>query len=47
MGNAVIRRAEMQDWLKWKAAVDSYWIKVGVVAAAGLAALFSLFALLK
>jgi hypothetical protein len=46
IGNATIKRGEIQDWLKWKAGVDAYWIKAGVLAAA-LAAIFSFFALLK
>jgi len=33
IGNANIKRSEMQDWLKWKAEVDACWVKVGVIAA--------------
>jgi hypothetical protein len=33
VGNAVVKRGEIQDWLKWKAEVDAYWLKVGVIAA--------------
>jgi hypothetical protein len=45
-GNFKATRGEMQDWLKWRASRDACWIKSGVVAAI-LAAVFSLFALLK
>lgn len=45
-GNVVAKRGEIQDWLKWKAARESWWIKVGTIAAI-LAAVFSLFALFK
>jgi len=41
-----VQRGEIEDWLKWKAAQDAFWNKVGVVAAI-LAAVFSLGALLK
>jgi hypothetical protein len=45
-GNVQASRGEIQDWLKWKAQIDTFWIKVGVVAAI-LAAIFSFVALLK
>jgi hypothetical protein len=46
LGNISVTRGELQDWVKWKAARDACWIKVGVVAAIA-AAVFSLLALLK
>jgi hypothetical protein len=46
LGNVDLTRREIEEWLKWKAAQDALWIKVGVVAAI-LAAVFSLGALLK
>jgi hypothetical protein len=45
-GNVVTKRGEIQDWLKWKAQVDTLWIKAGVVAAV-LAAIFSFLGLLR
>ncbi len=44
LGSIVVTRGEIQDWLKWKAAKDASWIKVGTVAAVA-AALFSFLAL--
>lgn len=44
LGAIVVTRGEIQDWLKWKAARDARWIKVGTIAAIA-AALFSLLAL--
>jgi hypothetical protein len=46
LGNMKVSRGEIQDWLKWKAAIEAWWIRVGVVAASA-AAIFSLLALLK
>ncbi len=40
LGNATIQRGEVEDWLKWKAEVDAYWIKMGVIAAV-VAAVFA------
>ena len=40
IGNANIKRGEMQDWLKWKSEVESYWIRLGVIAAV-VAAVFA------
>ncbi len=37
----MVERGEIEGWLKWKAAQDARWIKVGVVAAV-VAAIFSL-----
>ncbi len=37
-----VMRSEVEAWLAWKAAVDGWWVRVGVTAAiiaAGLAAL--------
>lgn len=42
-GNGSAQRGEIQDWLKWRAAVDAWWVKAGVVAASA-AALLSLIA---
>ena len=42
-GSVVAQRGEIQDWLKWKAAIDAAWIKLGVVAAI-VAAVFSIIA---
>jgi hypothetical protein len=53
LGNVVVACSEIEDWLKWKAAQDARWMKVGVVAAVVAAifslvtAVFSLVALLK
>jgi hypothetical protein len=44
LGAVAVTRGEIQDWLKWKAARDGCWIKVGTVAAVA-AALFSFLAL--
>jgi hypothetical protein len=41
LGNIVVDRREIEDWLKWKAVQDARWKKVGVVAAV-VAAIFSL-----
>jgi hypothetical protein len=46
LGNVVVERGEIQDWIKWKAAQDACWVKIGVAAAIA-AAVFSLLALLK
>jgi len=46
LGNANVRRAEVEDWLKWNNAQSAYWIKVGTVAAIA-AALFSFLTLVK
>ena len=46
IGNVVPKRGEIQDWLKWKAAIDAYWVRVAAIAAV-LAALFSLIAVFK
>jgi aryl carrier-like protein len=46
LGNVDLTRREIEEWLKWKAAKDACWMKVGVVAAV-VAAFFSLVAALK
>jgi aryl carrier-like protein len=46
LGNVDLTRPEIEEWLKWKAAKDACWMKVGVVAAV-VAAFFSLVAALK
>jgi len=40
------RRVQALAWLAWKDAVQSFWIKCGIVAAV-LAAIFSFYALVK
>ena len=45
-GNVVAKRGEIEDWLKWHAATDKCWVKVGVIAAIA-AAIFSLIGILK
>jgi hypothetical protein len=47
LGNSVkIQRAEIEDWLKWRAAVEALWVKAGCFSAFA-AAVLSLFALFK
>ena len=31
-GNVVVRRGEVEDWLRWKAAVDGLWMKIDAIA---------------
>lgn len=38
-GNAAVRRGEVEDWLKWKDARESFWVRIGVIAAIAAAAL--------
>jgi hypothetical protein len=52
-GNATVKRGEMQDWIKWKAEADAYWLaywlKVGVIAAvvAAVAAVVAAFPVVR
>jgi hypothetical protein len=33
LGDVIVTRGEMEDWLKSKGAADARWIKVGAIAA--------------
>ena len=46
IGTMTVSRGDIEDWLNWKASIETLWIRAGVLAAM-IAALFSLFALLK
>ena len=42
LGNMTVTRDQIEDWLNWKASIETLWIRVGVIAAM-IAALFSLY----
>jgi hypothetical protein len=46
IGNMTVTRDQIEDWLNWKASIEAFWIRTGVIAAI-IAALFSLLALFK
>jgi|GEM_PF-5861359 hypothetical protein len=47
LGNSVkVQRAEIEEWLKWRADVEALWLRAGCVSAFA-AAVLSLFALRK
>ena len=42
LGNAAVKRGEVEDWLKWKSATEGRWVKVGTIAAIAAAVLAAL-----
>jgi hypothetical protein len=41
-----VTRGAIQDWLKWKAEKDTFWIRLGIIAAV-VAAVFSIIAVVR